>query len=231
MTPVAAVLLGAAWAGGGTGAEGDHPGVLLATHVSLMLAGFAAFALAAGLAGLYLWQERRLKRREPTLLRLRIPPLETLDRLEARTLVAGLVTLTLGILVGIASLAVDGGSVDAAMAATFGAWVVYAGYVALPPARAAGPPRGALRGRGDRGRRPRPPPDPLRGMKLVLVGTSHHRAPVELRERVALDRERAAEAAEQLAAGGAEAVVPLDLQPHRGVRRAPGRGRGARRSR
>ena len=44
-------------------------------------------------------------------------------------------------------------------------------------------------------------------MKLVLVGTSHHRAPVELRERVALDRERAAEAAEQLAAGGAEAVV------------------------
>jgi ABC-type uncharacterized transport system permease subunit len=133
VTPVAAVLLAVAWAGGGTGAEGDHPGVLLATHVALMLAGFAAFGLAAGLAGLYLWQERRLKRREPTLLRLRIPPLETLDRLEARTLVAGLVTLTLGILVGLASLAVDGGSVDAAMAATIGAWVVYAGYVAFRP--------------------------------------------------------------------------------------------------
>jgi glutamyl-tRNA reductase len=44
-------------------------------------------------------------------------------------------------------------------------------------------------------------------VKLILVGTSHHRAPVELRERVALDRERAAEAAAQLAAGGAEAVV------------------------
>jgi glutamyl-tRNA reductase len=38
---------------------------------------------------------------------------------------------------------------------------------------------------------------------LVLVGTSHHRAPVELRERVALDRERAA----ALAARLGEAVV------------------------
>jgi glutamyl-tRNA reductase len=44
-------------------------------------------------------------------------------------------------------------------------------------------------------------------MRLVLVGTSHHRAPVELRERVALDRENAARAAAELAAGGAEAVV------------------------
>ncbi|MGE5690456.1 MAG: glutamyl-tRNA reductase [Pseudomonadota bacterium] len=44
-------------------------------------------------------------------------------------------------------------------------------------------------------------------MRLVLVGTSHHQAPVELRERVALDRANAARAASQLAAGGAEAVV------------------------
>jgi glutamyl-tRNA reductase len=40
-------------------------------------------------------------------------------------------------------------------------------------------------------------------MHLVLVGTSHHYAPVELRERVALDREAAAELAAQLG----EAVV------------------------
>lgn len=131
VTPVAALLLAAAWAGGGTGAEGDHPGVLLALHVSLMLAGFAAFVLAGGLAGLYLWQERRLKRREPRVLRLRIPPLDTLDRLEARTLAAGLGALTLGISVGIASLAVDGGAFDTAMAATLAAWAVYAGYVLL----------------------------------------------------------------------------------------------------
>ncbi len=40
-------------------------------------------------------------------------------------------------------------------------------------------------------------------MRLVLVGTSHHHAPVELRERVALDREHAGALATQLG----EAVV------------------------
>ena len=43
-------------------------------------------------------------------------------------------------------------------------------------------------------------------MRLVLVGTSHHHAPVELRERVALDREHSAALAAQLAEGGCEAV-------------------------
>jgi glutamyl-tRNA reductase len=43
-------------------------------------------------------------------------------------------------------------------------------------------------------------------MHLVLVGTSHHRAPVELRERVALDPDHARELAGRLAADGAEAV-------------------------
>jgi glutamyl-tRNA reductase len=43
-------------------------------------------------------------------------------------------------------------------------------------------------------------------MRIVLVGTSHHHAPVELRERVALDREHGAELAARLAATGGEAV-------------------------
>jgi glutamyl-tRNA reductase len=43
-------------------------------------------------------------------------------------------------------------------------------------------------------------------MRLVLVGTSHHHAPVELRERVALEPEQARELAARLAAGGREAV-------------------------
>jgi glutamyl-tRNA reductase len=43
-------------------------------------------------------------------------------------------------------------------------------------------------------------------MRLVLVGTSHHRAPVELRERVALEREEAQALAVRLAEGGREAV-------------------------
>jgi glutamyl-tRNA reductase len=43
-------------------------------------------------------------------------------------------------------------------------------------------------------------------MRLVLVGTSHHHAPVELRERVALDRDQGAHLARRLAADGGEAV-------------------------
>ena len=42
--------------------------------------------------------------------------------------------------------------------------------------------------------------------RLVLVGTSHHHAPVELRERVALEKERARELAALLAEDGREAV-------------------------
>jgi glutamyl-tRNA reductase len=43
-------------------------------------------------------------------------------------------------------------------------------------------------------------------IRLVLVGTSHHHAPVELREQVALDRDQAQELAVRLAEGGREAV-------------------------
>jgi glutamyl-tRNA reductase len=43
-------------------------------------------------------------------------------------------------------------------------------------------------------------------MRLVLAGVSHHRSPVELRERVARSREEAAELAAALALDGAEAV-------------------------
>ncbi|MDX6482039.1 MAG: glutamyl-tRNA reductase [Gaiellaceae bacterium] len=43
-------------------------------------------------------------------------------------------------------------------------------------------------------------------IRLVLVGTSHHHAPVELRERVALERDAAEALAARLAEGGREAV-------------------------
>ena len=43
-------------------------------------------------------------------------------------------------------------------------------------------------------------------MRLVLIGTSHHHAPLELRERVALDRDAAAALAERLSEDGREAV-------------------------
>jgi len=126
--PVAAALLVAAYAGGGADERGDGTSWLLATHVALMLAAFAGFTVAAGLSGFYLWHERRLKRREATVLR---PPLEALDSLAARTIAVSLGVLTLGIAFGLASLAVDGGGFDTAMAATLAAWAVYAGFLLL----------------------------------------------------------------------------------------------------
>jgi ABC-type uncharacterized transport system permease subunit len=123
--PPAVVLLLAAWAGGGTGIEeGDRAGVLLAVHAGLMLAGFAALLLAAGMAALYLWQERRLKRRARTVLRLRVPPLETLDRGAARVVLVALGLLVGGIVAGLASF--ERGDFDAAMAVTLLVWAAYA---------------------------------------------------------------------------------------------------------
>ena len=88
-----------------------------------MLAGFAGLTLAAGLAGLYLWQERRLKRRDAGVLRLRLPPLESLDRLAARTALISLLILSAGIVVGLASF--ERGDFDVSMAVALAIWALY----------------------------------------------------------------------------------------------------------
>ena len=128
--PVAAVLLALAWAGGGTAVEeGDRSGVVLAAHAALMLAGFAGLTLAAGMAALYVWQERRLKRHERGVLKVRVPALGALDRLAARTVLGSLVLLTLGIGVGAASF--ERGDFDAAMAVTIGIYATYSALLVL----------------------------------------------------------------------------------------------------
>jgi ABC-type uncharacterized transport system permease subunit len=128
--PVAVVLLALAWAGGGTALEeGDRSGAVLAVHAALMLAGFAGLTLAAGMAALYLWQERRLKRHERRVLRVRMPPLDALDRLGARAVLGSLVLLLLGIAVGASTLERE--DFDAAMVVTLGIVGVYAALLAL----------------------------------------------------------------------------------------------------
>jgi ABC-type uncharacterized transport system permease subunit len=131
--PLAAGLLVLAWAAGGVGEPGrsEFGDVFLAFHVGLVLAAFAGFTIAAGLAVLYVWQERRLKMRTPRVLRLRAPSLETLDSLTGRTVAAALPALTLGIGIGLARLGADGGGFDATMAVTLVTWVVYAAFLFL----------------------------------------------------------------------------------------------------
>jgi ABC-type uncharacterized transport system permease subunit len=138
--PVAATLLVLAWAGGGTGvSEHADAGIALALHAGFMLAGLAGFTLAAGMAALFLWEERRLKRRDARVLRLRVPPLEALDRLAAQSAVAGVVLLSIGMLFGLTRFGRD--DLDAAVVVTVVIWLLYAAVLAL------------RRGAGLRGRR------------------------------------------------------------------------------
>ena len=131
--PLAAVLFALAHAGGGTSSQGasTYSNLFLALHVGLVLVAFAGFTVAAGLAALYLWQERRLKRHERTILRVRAPALARLDELAARTIAVALPALTLGIAVGIARLRERGGGIDALMVVTLATWFVYGLYAGL----------------------------------------------------------------------------------------------------
>ena len=131
--PPAVVLFALARVGGGTGtgARSGYSNLFLVLHVGLVLAAFAGFTLAAGLSTLYLWQERRLKRRETSLLRVRVPALEKLDELAARTIAVALPALTLGVGVGVVRLEDRGGGFDALMVVTLLTWLLYATYLAL----------------------------------------------------------------------------------------------------
>ena len=131
--PLAAGLLALAYALGGVDGDADGSTLLLAAHAALMLAAVAGFTLAGGLGVLYLLEVRRLKRREPRILRFRMPPLEALERLGARTVGVSLGVLALGIVVGALSLVVEGGGIDAVMVATLGAAAFYAGVLLSRP--------------------------------------------------------------------------------------------------
>jgi ABC-type uncharacterized transport system permease subunit len=133
VAPVAVALLVVARIGGGTGigTRSHYSNLFLVLHVGLVLAAFAGFTLSAALSALYLWQERRLKRRAAGILRLRAPSLATLDSLAGRTVAVSLPTLTLGIVVGLVRLRDSGGGFDAVIALTLAAWVVYGGFLIL----------------------------------------------------------------------------------------------------
>jgi ABC-type uncharacterized transport system permease subunit len=133
--PLAVALFVVARVGGGTGAgsRSDYGNLFLILHVGAALAAFAGFTLAAGLAGLYLWVERRLKRRSADILRLRLPPLASLERLTWGTIVVSLPLLTVALVIGIVRQERDGSSFDALEAVTLLTWLVYGAFLTLRP--------------------------------------------------------------------------------------------------
>lgn len=132
--PLAASLFVVARVGGGTAAARPGYGTLfLVLHVGFILAAFAGFTLAAALSGLYLWEEGRLKRRAADILRLRLPPLQSLERLVRRTVLVSLPLLTVGLAIGVERQHASGGRVDAFEDATFATWLLYGLLLALRP--------------------------------------------------------------------------------------------------
>ncbi len=133
--PLAAALFLVARLGGANhvGAHSGYGNLFLVLHVGFVLAAFAGFTLAAALAGLYLWQEGRLKSRAPDILRLRLPPLASLERLTWRTVLVSLPLLTLGLAAGIVRSREDHAGFDALEAVTLLTWLVYGGFLALRP--------------------------------------------------------------------------------------------------
>jgi ABC-type uncharacterized transport system permease subunit len=133
--PLAALLFVIARLGGGTrtAAHTDAGTLFLVLHVGLVLAAFAGFTLAAALAGLYLWEERRLKLRAADILRLRLPPLQALESLARRTIVVAWPLLTVGLVIGIVRQRRDGGSFDALEAVALLAWLGYGAVVVVRP--------------------------------------------------------------------------------------------------
>ncbi len=133
--PLAAALFLVARLGGGIrgGSGSAYGNVFLVLHVGLVLAAFAGFTLAAALAALYLWQEGRLKSRAPDILRLRFPPLASLERLTWRTVLVSLPLLTLGVVAGIVRSRQDRAGFDALEAVTLLTWAVYAVFIGLHP--------------------------------------------------------------------------------------------------
>jgi ABC-type transport system involved in cytochrome c biogenesis permease subunit len=131
--PLVVCLLFAAWLGGATKTHvnGAYSSAFLVLHVGLVLAAFAGFTLSAGLAALYLWQERRLKHRRAGGLLGRAPSLVTLDTLEGRVVAFAVPALTVGIIAGFIRLRSSGGSVDALMIVTLVTWTVFTAYLVL----------------------------------------------------------------------------------------------------
>jgi len=93
-----------ALAASASGSSGELPPLLktfwLPVHVTFAFLGNAVFALAFGVSLIYLVHEYQLKRKKTSVLHIRFPSLETLDRLNYVLLVWGFPLMTLGIITG-----------------------------------------------------------------------------------------------------------------------------------
>ncbi|ADW69277.1 cytochrome C assembly family protein [Granulicella tundricola] len=112
-------------------APGLHAGWVL-LHIALLLAAYVALLISLIASLLYLIQERRLKSKSVAKSSIKLPPLDTLDRLALRALTLGLPCMTAGLLIGSALAQVTYGSAyfrDPKILLAFAMWLAYIGMI------------------------------------------------------------------------------------------------------
>lgn len=107
---------------------------LLPLHVTANVVGDGLFVIAAAAAALYLFQARQLKNKRGGRVVGRIPPLDTLDRIEHRLLSAGFVFMTIGAVTGTVWIAKLGSGTALEVARTllgYLTWVLFCAVLLL----------------------------------------------------------------------------------------------------
>lgn len=120
-------LLGAMQYPVGTWANRTTRDIWLVAHVFSVLLGYAALIITAVASVFYLLQERQLKRKRPSSMLDRLPPLGTLDNLISRSMTMGFALLTTGVVLGTTWAYVEMGTRwigDTRVTIAFATWVV-----------------------------------------------------------------------------------------------------------
>jgi ABC-type transport system involved in cytochrome c biogenesis permease subunit len=119
--------------GAASGAQPESP-IWSHLHVLLASAGLALLAVAGVAGALYVTRHRTIKSKRPAAVRLPLPSLEALDRVNALSLVVGFLLLSLGVVTGVLwTHAVEGRLWPGTMHAnaTLAAWLVLVVLVTL----------------------------------------------------------------------------------------------------
>ncbi len=108
---------------------------MIALHVAIIFASYAAFfvAVLTGLA--FLREERQLKMKDPKILATDAIPLERLDRVNLLAVVVGFIFFSFGMIQGLWLARTQwgslGGSLDPKVVASLATWAAYAAVLLL----------------------------------------------------------------------------------------------------
>jgi len=103
---------------------------ILRIHIGLAFIGITAFAFATAVSIVYLMQARALKQKHSSGLRRRLPPLDVLDQLSLRSIIAGFPFYTIALLLGSAQAVRQGsGQIKLAYILAVTSWLIYGGVL------------------------------------------------------------------------------------------------------